>query len=161
MSVPEVPEISDIGELLPHARPMMLLDEVLAADDESLRCALTVRADGLFDSDSSVPAYLGLEYMAQAIAAYSGARAHQAGAAPRIGFLLGTRNFSCNTGRLPCGTRLEVTARCTVQSASGMAAFDCEVRGEGIFQSARLSVFEPADSESFMQQGDVSSEPTA
>ncbi len=156
----DITDIQDISELLPHDRPMMLLDELLAADDSSLHCALTVREDGLFDSAGSVPAYLGLEYMAQAVAAYSGYQARLKGGQPKVGFLLGTRNFQCNSPRLSCGARLEVSAHCVVQAASGMASFDCQVSGAGIAQSARLSVYEPGDTDAFMTQ-EAASDPAS
>ncbi|MFV0477603.1 MAG: hypothetical protein ACK5ME_07210 [Parahaliea sp.] len=141
----ELPRIDDIAELLPHDRPMMLLDKLLDANESSLCCGLVVRNDGLFDDGDSVPAYLGLEYMAQTIAAYSGVQAYYRGEPPKIGFLLGTRNFSSNCSRIPCGATLTIEAKRVVQAASGMASFECTVQGENIQQQARLSVYEPAN----------------
>ncbi|WP_116367608.1 3-hydroxylacyl-ACP dehydratase [Parahaliea mediterranea] len=142
----ELPDIADIARLLPHERPMVLLDRLLAGGDEGITCEASPRDDGLFDDgDGTVPAYLGLEYMAQAVAAYSGLRAHREGRSPRLGFLLGSRHFRSNVTRLPCGQPLQVSAQQLVQSASGMASFECRVEGHNIVQSARLSVYEPAD----------------
>lgn len=148
----DLPDIADIAELLPHDRPMMLLDSLVAGDDAGVTCTAQPRNDGLFDDDSSVPAYLGLEYMAQTVAACSGLRAYRRGEPPRLGFLLGSRHFKTNVTRLPCHQTLTISVHQTVQSDSGMASFECQVTGDGIQQAARLSVFEPADPERYLSR---------
>jgi len=144
-------ESLDISELTPHATPMLLLDSYLDAGDDYLVSQLTVRDDDLFDEDGSVPAYLGLEYMAQTIAAFSGYQAHLRGDAVKLGFLLGTRRFNTNVSRMPCGENLTVTVNRAVQGESGLAAFECSVIGGGIEQTATLSVYEPADTQDYLQ----------
>ena len=52
---------------------------------------LVVPEAGLFVEDGQVPAWVGIEYMAQAIAAWAGCRARAAGKPPQLGFLLGSR----------------------------------------------------------------------
>lgn len=131
---------------------MALLDHLVSADEEQVTCELTVRADGLFDRDGKVPAYLGLEYMAQAVAAYSGYRARRQGQAVRLGFLLGTRHFSSNRGYFQCGERLRVRARKLMQSGGGMASFECTVTCGDTRQQARLSVYEPPDASQYLQE---------
>ena len=139
-------DLPDIARLLPHERPMMLLDRLLAGDDHGVSCEARPRGDGLFDDGAgAVPAYLGLEYMAQAVAAFSGLRAYRHGREPSLGFLLGSRHFRTNVASLPCGQPLTVSAQQLVQSTNGMASFECRVEGEAILQTARLSVYEPAE----------------
>ncbi len=138
-------EAIEIAQLLPHAAPMVLLDQLLAADATTITCALAVRADGLFDSDGSVPAYLGVEYMAQAVAAFSGLEQRRLGQPARVGFLLGTRRFETSVASLAVGTQLQVRAEKLIRGSNGMASFACTVSGAGVAQSATLSVFEPGD----------------
>ena len=122
---------------------MSLLDRVLETSPECLVCVLTVRSDGLFDSAGAVPALLGIEYMAQAVSAYSGLRR---GKAPiRIGFLLGARQFDTNVASFPCGTRLQVRVCPVIYSDEGLAVFNCTVTGAGIEQSATIKAYEPED----------------
>ncbi|KAA1190494.1 3-hydroxylacyl-ACP dehydratase [Pseudohalioglobus sediminis] len=137
----------DIAEILPHAPPMVLLDEVLADSTESITCALTVRADQLFDKDGTVPSWLGIEYMAQAVAAFTGLENWRQGQAIKVGFLLGTRRFNTDTDTFRVDQRLEITAERVIQGSNGMAAFDCSVRGEGVNQHATLSVYEPTEAD--------------
>jgi predicted hotdog family 3-hydroxylacyl-ACP dehydratase len=120
---------------------MLLLDRVLEVGDDYLVSEVVVRKDGLFDEAGRVAAFLGLEYMAQTISAFSG---WQQGERVKVGYLLGTRRFTTNVGDFACGDVLRVTARRVVQDSVGMAAFDCMVEGELAMQSATLSVYEPA-----------------
>src|SRR5688572_26717078 len=96
--------IPDISSLVPHARPMVLLDRVICADEESLSAEVSIRSDSLFCTAEGVGAWVGLEYMAQAVAAYAGYVAHLRGEAVKIGFLLGTRRYDCNRPFFSVGT---------------------------------------------------------
>lgn len=137
-------DLPAIAELVPHQPPMLLLDELAHCSADSVVCRLAVRADGLFDRDGLVPAWLGIEYMAQAVAVFSGVEHWRAGEPTRIGFLLGTRRFHSNVSSLRVGQVLEVSAHRVIQGDNGMAAFECRLSGEGVEQTARLSVYEPA-----------------
>ena len=64
--------LPDIRRLVPHAGPMVLLDRLLAVDEETLCAEVTIDADTLFCDGREVGAWVGVEYMAQAIAAHAG-----------------------------------------------------------------------------------------
>ena len=142
-----------IEELLPHTGPMLLVDRVLQSEHDYVVCALEVRSDGLFDTDNQVPALLGLEYMAQTIATFSGLQARQKKEKPRLGFLLGARKFSTNVAQIRCGTVLTISAHLSIKTSDGMAAFECTLVGDNIRQTATLTVFEPLDAEQFLEGG--------
>jgi len=146
----QMPEKIAIEKLVLHAKPMLLLDSVQESAQDYLVCILTVRDDGLFDTNGQVPALVGIEYMAQTVAAFSGMKAVQKHEEPRLGFLLGTRKFTSNVHELPCGTALTVKAMRVVQASDGMAAFECIVEGETVRQTATLTVYEPANPEQFL-----------
>ena len=57
---------------------MVSLERIIDYDEQGLTAELAVRGDGLFGDDQTVPAWAGIEYMAQAIAAYVGVKARQA-----------------------------------------------------------------------------------
>ncbi len=147
-----MPEQYAIEQLVPHARPLLLLDRLLDSGEESLECEVVVRSDGLFDTNGEVPALLGIEYMAQCVSAYSGFAALQEGRPIRLGFLLGTRKFTTNVASFACGTSLRVRTECVMSSDDGMASFDCSVVGDGVLQTARISVFEPEDATHYLQR---------
>jgi predicted hotdog family 3-hydroxylacyl-ACP dehydratase len=132
-------------ELLPHRAPMILLDEVLAHDADALTAVVEIGADTLFAEPEGVPAYVGIEYMAQACGAFVGALARAAGQEPRIGYLLGTRNFEANVTWFRPRDRLVVTVTPVVRDEM-MGAFDCRIaRGGEVLATAQLNVYQPAD----------------
>ncbi len=135
-----------LENLVPHRPPLLLLDEVLAWDPEG--CAATARVDpGAWYAapDGSMPAWFGIELMAQTISAYSGGRRAGTGAPPRLGYLLGTRSYRCALPAFPPGERLEIQVRVHYQDESGLSAFACEIRRSGEpVADAILKVFEEA-----------------
>lgn len=131
---------------------MVLLDRVLEVEENHIVAELDVRDDGLFPGEQGqVPAWVGIEYMAQTIAAFSGYWRKCRGDAIQLGFLLGTRLYECSGGDFPCGTRLRVYAEMIMESADGMAIFDCRIEGEGIWAAAKLNALLPRDAESFLR----------
>ena len=142
-----------IAELLPHAGDMILLDEVLGFAAEEVTTRLRVRPGGLFNrADGSLPAWVGVELMAQSIAAYAGCHARQAGAPVELGFLLGTRSFRCNVEAFPAGVELQIHAIRSLQDDNGMGVFECHLNGPGIQAEARLNVFRPPQVASYLEE---------
>jgi predicted hotdog family 3-hydroxylacyl-ACP dehydratase len=80
----------EVAELLPHDGNMVLLDGVVDYDQESLVAEVVVRDDGLFGDGKTIPAWIGIEYMAQTVAAHGGMMCHLVGKPINLGFLLGT-----------------------------------------------------------------------
>jgi predicted hotdog family 3-hydroxylacyl-ACP dehydratase len=140
-----------IAELLPQSGGMVLLDRVLDAGENHLTAELTVREDGLFSGpDHTVPAWVGMEYMAQTVAAYSGYQRKLRGQAIELGFLLGTRYYQCSVGGFPCGILLCVRVEKAMQGANGMSVFDCSIEGENISASSTINVMMPQDVNKFL-----------
>jgi len=132
--------------LVPHQAPLLLIDTVLEADAE--HCTSSTRVDGrawYADPEGAMPAWFGLELMAQTIAAYSGQRNRARGLAPKYGYLLGTREYRSEVAAFPAGAVLEVEARVHYSDALGLSAFACELRRDGaLLAHAILKVYEPA-----------------
>ncbi|HHJ4328339.1 TPA: 3-hydroxy-fatty acyl-ACP dehydratase [Klebsiella pneumoniae] len=142
-----------IAELVPHAADMLLIEQLLHCDSESVSTALQVRPGGLFNrADGSLPAWLALELMAQSIAAYAGYRARSAGLPVELGFLLGTRRFDCTVETFPLGSTLRIDARCSLEDDSGMGVFECRLSGPGILAEARLNVYRPPQVARYLQE---------
>jgi predicted hotdog family 3-hydroxylacyl-ACP dehydratase len=131
---------------------MVLLDRVVEVGEAHIVVELTVRDDGLFSTPAAeVPAWVGVEYMAQAIAAFSGFHRRRRGEAIGLGFLLGTRHYQCSVGSFPCGTRLRVRAEKIVDAAE-MSVFDCHLESGHILADAKLNVLLPNDSKRFLAE---------
>ena len=142
-----------LAELLPHAGDMILIAQVLGIDQEQIHTRLPVRAGGLFNrEDGSLPAWVGLEVMAQSVAAYAGCRARSEGNPVELGFLLGTRKFECNVEHFPAGAELQIHALRSLEDDNGMGVFECHLSGPGIHASARLNVFRPPQAQNYLAQ---------
>lgn len=145
-----------IEEVVPYRDGMCLLDRVLRWDDETIQAELVVPYEGLFVEDGGVPAWLGIEYMAQAIAAWAGCRARRAGREPNIGFLLGSRRYTSTRDVFPSGTRLRIDARCELLADNGLGMFACSLQaGDEQWAVANVSVFEPADAMAYLESGEA------
>jgi len=140
-----------VEALLPHSKGMVLLDRVVEAGEDHIVVELKVRDDGLFSSpDYTVPAWVGLEYMAQTIAAFSGYHRKCRGEAIDVGFLVGTRHYQCSVGRFPCGTSLRVRAEKIIEAANDLSVFSCTLEGDGINATSQINVLLPQDSKKFL-----------
>ncbi|QNP49322.1 ApeP family dehydratase [Diaphorobacter aerolatus] len=145
-------EFLPIENYVPHRGAMLLLDRLLSADDEGAVAEVTVPRDGLFLQDQGMPAWVGLEYMAQTVAAWAGWRALQARQPVKLGFLLGTRKFDSTVDFLAPDTRLTVQVQCELLGDNGLGMFDCTIRvNDDVRATARISVYEPEDGSAYVQ----------
>lgn len=135
-----------VADLLPHAPPMLLLDEALVCEAEYAAAAVTIRAGHPFAQPDGVPAHVGIEFMAQTCGLWAGGMAKRQGGAVRLGFLLGTRRYKAVRPYFLFGERLEISARLVFQD-QGMGVFDCRIAdGAGeVLAEAQLSVYQPDD----------------
>lgn len=93
--------LPDVASLLPHRGAMVLLDEVIAFDASSIRCRTRShrRADHPLACDGVLPAWAGVEYGAQAMAAHFSLSAGAAGTMT-TGLLGALRDVVCAVERL-------------------------------------------------------------
>lgn len=143
-----------IADYVPHEHGMCLLDRILHWDTTSLSADVVPQASDVFaesnpnaDAEQQfvIPAFVGLEWMAQAIAAWSGVEAALARQAPRVGFLLGTRRYHCNVAHFACRQRWKIHVRLDYRAANGLGAFTAHIQDEQDREVAScvINVFEP------------------
>ncbi len=138
--------------LLPHTGKMRLVDEVLSFEGETVTLRLVVRDDGLFNDPrlgGDIAAHVGIEYMAQAVAAHIGLSLQRDGDVKRTGFLLGTRLYESNVNSFKPGTELLLTAERLFISPEGLGVYDCTIDGPGVRVTAKINGFLPKDDETF------------
>ncbi|MGO2342614.1 hotdog family protein [Vibrio litoralis] len=138
--------LPNIADLVPHQAPMILVDKLIAVDQQSIHTQVMIKADELFfnQESQSVPGYVGIEYMAQSIAAWSGFQAWQQGEPPAIGFLLGSRRYQSECSEFPLGETLDIYAE-QVMENNGMAVFQCRIEVQAkTLASAQLNAFVPS-----------------
>ena len=121
-----------VEPLLPHRGPAIVLDGLKAlAEDGCIALATVQEGAWYLDADGLMPAWVGLEMMAQAASAFSGHRNTLSGRPVRVGYLLGTRSFTATGPAFPVGTVLEIEVRVLFLDESGPSAFRCELRRSG------------------------------
>lgn len=142
-----------VAAILPQRGPMMLLSAVLDHSAQHTVCAVEVGADnpGLA-ADGTVPALMGLEYMAQGVAAHAGLRGWAQGEGPRVGFLIGARrlDFRSRAG-FRVGQRLIVHVTRT-WGEEEFAMFACRLvdgATQAVVVEGNLNVFLPRSLERF------------
>ncbi len=132
-----------IGDVVPHAGRMRLLDRIVAFDGESLTAEVTIRADSPFAHPEGVGAWVGIEYMAQAIAAFAGTDARQRGAARAHRISARTRHYACSVPYFPVGAVLRVSVRRESREDNGFGSFTCAIAGPDITADAIVTVIQP------------------
>jgi predicted hotdog family 3-hydroxylacyl-ACP dehydratase len=147
------PDLISLDELVAHRGPMRLVDRMIEISETHAVAETEIRPDNLFFSaDGNVPAYVGLEMMAQAIAAIDGMARRNAGQPPKIGFLLGCRRY--NAARAVFGENDLLTTYANMVFTDGaMFSFDCRIEraGEEI-ANASLNVYAPSDPQALLQR---------
>ncbi len=117
-----------LDDLILHRDPMSLLDRVHAVEDDGLVATVEIREDiPFFVVGDGVPAWIGMEYMAQAVAALAGIRARRAGRPIPFGLLIGCRHFVAYVAAFAVATRLAVEVRELVSDSDGLGAFACTI----------------------------------
>ncbi|MGH6627203.1 MAG: beta-hydroxyacyl-ACP dehydratase [Burkholderiaceae bacterium] len=151
MSAP--PSLPPVEDLLPHRDSMLLLDCVTDFGGESTTAQYTPRAAAWYaDAQGHMPAWIGIELMAQTVAAHVGLVKRQQGAAPKQGVLLGTRSYRSTIPSFAADQPLRIHVTMIFSDASGLGAYDCSIgRGDEPLATATLKVFEPDDFETFLQ----------
>jgi predicted hotdog family 3-hydroxylacyl-ACP dehydratase len=144
MSSAELPAVS---EVLPHSGNMVLLTRILAHDFAETICEAELGSESLLgDADGGIGAWVGLELMAQCVAAHAGLVGRAAGTQPRVGFLLGSRRVRFHRPRFLPGQTLKVSARHEWGAETGLVAFECAIEdaqsGECL-AAGRLNCFLP------------------
>ena len=140
-----VPSTRDIKALVPHRDDMLLLDEVLDADEDHARCRVTISPQSSFFVDGwGVPAWVGLEYLAQTVAVIGGATAQSQGRSVADGYLLGTRRLVADVAWFAAGQVLTVQAGRRFVDGNGLGVYDCQISiGEQVVARCPITVLQP------------------
>jgi predicted hotdog family 3-hydroxylacyl-ACP dehydratase len=135
-----------VDDLVPHRGGMSLLDTIDDYGTDWLRASVVTRRSSAFAQDEGIPAWLGIEYMAQAASAFAGIERAQRGMRPTIGLLIGSRYYRAVRTFIPFDTRLDVLATLAMHDAEDFAAYDCTVSAAGsVLAQCTLKAYRPRD----------------
>lgn len=141
-----------IAELVPHRPPMLLVDRLLDDGPEHVRVEAVVKPDELFVTPEGLPAWVGLELMAQTVASFAGLRAREKNEPVKLGFLLGTRRYECTRPFFPVGAQLVIDATQEMVAENGLAVFLCRISlGAEVIATAQLNAFQPSDVDAYLR----------
>ncbi|OUR80063.1 hypothetical protein A9Q83_02195 [Alphaproteobacteria bacterium 46_93_T64] len=137
-------ETKSIADIVPHDPPMVLLDRLVSSNETSLVAEVNITGTTpFFEPNYGVPAYVGVEYIAQAISAHNGLKDTQKGQEVKPGFLLGSRKIELNCPYFKEGQTLIVSVKVSFNDGE-MAVFDGEILLEKeVIVSARINAFQP------------------
>ena len=135
-----------IEALLPHAHPMILIDRVIGWDGQAIETALVVRADApFFERGKGIAAHIAIEWMAQSCGAFVGLEALAEQRPVRVGFLLGTRDFTADQPWFLEHDLVTIRAELVFRDGE-TGVFDCRVRcRDALAARAQLTLHQPTD----------------
>ena len=140
--------MTDLSKILPHDKPMILLDELVKVDLENKYVITSFYVSNkkmFFDKTlGGVPSTCGIEFMAQTIGCYA-FYAKKEGI-PKIGFLLGTRLYNNSIVIFQEGETYTVKA-VQVYYDNEISAFDCYIydKFDEEIASATINVYQSDD----------------
>lgn len=130
-----------IHELIPHAGPMVLVDELVEWAEGAATCTLTLRERAPFVREGKVESAVTMEYMAQTVAACLGYEALRGGAGVRVGMIIACKRFIAHAGSLAVDDELEIQVK-RVRGNDVLSHFDCRVMRSGtLYSEATLTLY--------------------
>ena len=137
-----------IEELIKHRRGMLLVDRLVSYDASGVVVEVVLKEDTSFLNEDYVPAWVGIEYAAQAVAAWGGLQAIQDDKGVKIGLLLSCRKYKSTRSHFMLGEVLKINLR-EIFVDGQMGSYSCIIydeAGEEIV-TAYLSAFMPENVE--------------
>lgn len=127
---------------------MVLIDTLLSYNEDSALAEFTIKKNHIFADDSgNVPSLVGIEMMAQTIAAFAGSRHKKNKEEIRPGFLIGSRIFESFIESFSIDkTYIVQVIPLFIEETLG--SFDCTISDKNtnsICLKARLNVYEPGN----------------
>ncbi|RKR04348.1 putative hotdog family 3-hydroxylacyl-ACP dehydratase [Kushneria sinocarnis] len=151
-----------IARLVPHGGRMCLLDAVLACDSHRLEATFTPDASDPFAGEAGIGAHVGLEWMAQAVAAWAtlNAAGENGAEAPAPGMLVSVRRFESTCVHFPFGEPVTVAVELELSGANGLYGFRGTLKSAGEQRAeAEFRVYQPTLGERDQPAPDASQEP--
>jgi predicted hotdog family 3-hydroxylacyl-ACP dehydratase len=135
-----------VEDLLYHDHPMILIDKMVEINEEGAVSEVVITDGRLFMKNGKIPAYVGIEYMAQTIGLYAGAANFDMGLPPDIGFLLGGQEISLYCDFYKQGQVLKVVVK-KIWDGLKLVQFECSVfdkKDNTLLMNGNINVYSPS-----------------
>ncbi len=127
----------------PHRGTMKLLNKIIEVNDNYSHCDVHITPNSTFFEPEIQGIYnwVGIEYMAQAVAAFGGFHNEK----PCVGFLLSVRRFTSTQAFFPVDCTLNIKAH-KVYIEDMVGVFDCEIwLNNTCIAKAKLNTIQPPE----------------
>ncbi|CAO4835974.1 MAG: hypothetical protein CNLJKLNK_00509 [Holosporales bacterium] len=133
------------SQILPHKSPMILVDDYLTFDEQSICARVTIRESSPFFETNGVASYVGVEYMAQAIGMWRGLLGKLKNKEPKVGYLVSCRKLTTSKEYFNLGET--VLIHCFLKSqVDQMASFACHITlNEEVVSQCLINVYQPEE----------------
>ena len=139
------------ADFLPHAEPMVLLENVIEVTRDTALCSDVVSQQSVLapflNARGALPAWYAIELIAQTIGVWSGWHGAHAGESPQLGMLLGGRGLKCTVPEFAAGSELLIKVSMVLRDEK-IASFEgvISIKGEEDnlqVAQGRLNTYQP------------------
>jgi len=151
--------VNDVSRYIPHRPPMILIDAIETFTDTSVTTSTHISpASGLFSQiDGGVPAWVGLEYMAQTAAVWVGLDDERCGRAVEPAFLVSSRQYTVPGPVFPAGETLFTLVEVQLQENEIVAFRGRITNNQGELRAeAFFTAYRPHNVRSYLLRGETS-----
>ena len=147
--IESVIEKEGLPSVVPHRGKMLLLSRIVGYDleERSIEAEYHITKDCVFYDSAAdgVPAWVGFEFIAQSISAFSGIRDREKGRPPKIGFVLAVSKLRMGLSFFKAGSTVTIRSK-EVDNMSPVFVFEggIFVDGEKVLDG-KLTVMEVDD----------------
>lgn len=148
----------NLSQLIPHQPPMRLLDTLVSSSELDIEVAAHITtANAFYDPDNKgVPAWVGIEYMAQTAAAWVGLQDLNAGKQVEPAFLISSRQYTAHCGQFLLGQTLRILVHAHLIEGP-LVAFNGLIKdGDTLLAEAVFTAYRPDDVAAYL----AAAEPT-
>ncbi len=144
----------DLSKILPHDKPMILIDDILEIDmkNQFVKTSVKIHENKIFFNKeiNGISPLAGIEFMAQTIGCYAYYKAGET--IPKIGFLLGTRLYENSLEKFENGKTYIITAK-ELYNDDELVSFECLIYNDNQeVAKATVNVFQPKDAEKYIKE---------
>lgn len=147
-----------IADLLPHKPPMILIEQIESFDLPSMQCTCSLQikeSSCFYTTGKGVPAYVGVEYMAQTVGVLSGLKQRHHGSAPiQLGFLLGfdLHELRCDWFTLGTPLHISISHEWGEQNIMQVSGSIHHATTNELLARGYMNVFSPENPDVFLQE---------
>jgi predicted hotdog family 3-hydroxylacyl-ACP dehydratase len=132
-----------IDDLVPHAPPMRVVEQLVEWASGRAKCTMIVRPHNLFADGNKLPAVATLEFLAQTVAACLGHEAFANGGTVRVGMIVGIRQMELFVPYIHVGDSLTLVVE-RLRGTDEISTFTGEARvGELLVSRANMTLVHP------------------